>query len=400
MLKKTLFINGAEKHVVVEPEVTLASVLRNQMFLTGTKVGCGKGECGACTVIMDGRAEKSCIVKMKSVPEDAQIITIEGVGTKNCLHPLQLAWMVHGAAQCGFCTPGFIVSAKALLDQNVNPTKEEVSDWFRDNKNVCGCTGYEPLVDAVMNAAKLIRGEVTKEELWPRLKAGISMLDSGFTDSFSIAKVTGALDFSADLGLKLPEGTLHIKLVQTKVSRAMIRSVDTSEAEKVPGVYKVITYKDIPGTNRIKESDFASNKGNGERPILNEKKIFQSGDAVAMVLAFTPALAKEAAKKVRVTIEELPVDMSGSAALDKERFPLEPDIGFAYLNERGKLIIHSKNKDLHLPSLAEGIGVPLEKLAIVQNPARGASKSKPNSVMEGFLGVAALVAKKPVYLEL
>ena len=84
------------------------------MLLTGTKVGCGKGECGACSVILDGKVVRSCITKMKRVPDEAEIITIEGVGDQNHLHPLQLAWMIHGAAQCGFCTPGFIVSAKAI----------------------------------------------------------------------------------------------------------------------------------------------------------------------------------------------------------------------------------------------------------------------------------------------
>ena len=154
MLKKTLFINEIEKRVVVDPEVSLASVLRNQMFLTGTKVGCGKGECGACTVIMDGKAVRSCTVKMKEVPEDARIITIEGVGTAESLHPLQLAWIIQGTAQCGFCTPGFIVSAKALLDQNADPTKEEIRDWFRNNRNVCRCSGDEPAAEAVMDAAR------------------------------------------------------------------------------------------------------------------------------------------------------------------------------------------------------------------------------------------------------
>jgi aldehyde oxidoreductase len=385
MLKKTLFINGVEKRVVVDPEVTLASVLRNQLFLTGTKVGCGKGECGACTVILDGKAEKSCMMKIKNVPDDAQIITIEGVGTKECLHPLQLAWMIHGVAQCGFCTPGFIVSAKALLDQNANPTREDVKEWFEKNRNVCRCTGYDVPVNAVMEAAKLLRGEVTKEELWKNLKEGSSILH----DSAAVAKVTGTLEFGPDFGLKLPEGTLYIKLVQAKVSHANILSLDTAEAENTPGVYKVITYKDVPGTNRIDGT---------ESPILTDKKIYQFGDAIAMVLAFTPMLAEEAAKKVKVNIEELPI--SEPPVMDGENISFEPDAGFAYVNEKGKLIIHSKSTNLPLQALAEGIGVPIEKLGIVKNPTAGTSGYKFSPGMEGLLGVAALVSKKSVYLEL
>jgi aldehyde oxidoreductase len=151
MLKRTLYINGLETKAVIDPESKLSEFLREQMHLTGTKVGCNKGECGACSVILDGKVVRACITKMKNVREDAEIITIEGVGSRDNLHPLQLAWMVHGGAQCGFCTPGFIVSAVALLEENINPTREEVRDWFQKHRNLCRCTGYKPLVDAVMD---------------------------------------------------------------------------------------------------------------------------------------------------------------------------------------------------------------------------------------------------------
>lgn len=443
---KTLIINGEKKHLEVDPKETLANVLREQLLLTGTKVGCERGECGACTVLWDGTPIRSCIYEMERIPDNANIITIEGVGTKEALHPLQFAWMIHGAAQCGFCTPGFIVSAKALLEENMNPSREEVREWFQKNKNLCRCTGYKPIVDAVMTAAKLMRGEVTREELWPKLKDGVSLLGSSMPRPSAVAKVTGTWDFGADLGLKLPEDTLHIKLVQAQVSHANILSIDTSEAEKTPGVYRVLTYKDVPGTNRINGLAFPTNKGSGkERPILNDKKIFQFGDAIAMVLARNPAVAEEAAKKVKVEIEELPAYMSALAAMDEDaieihpgtpnvyfenhivkgeeveplleelpyvveddfyvqrqpHLPLEPDVGFAYLDEEGKLIVHSKSVGIHVHALmvAEGIGVPLEKLAIVQNPTGGTFGYKFSPTMEGLLGVAALVTKKPVYLQ-
>jgi aldehyde oxidoreductase len=401
MLKKTLFINGIEKRVVVDPEAALASVLRNQMFLTGTKVGCGKGECGACTVILDGKVVKSCITKMKTVPDDAQIITIEGIGTKESLHPLQLAWLIHGAAQCGFCTPGFIVSAKALLNENVNPTREEVKSWFVKNANICRCNGYEPAVDAVMDAARLLRGEAAKEELWVKLKEETKRPEASLTDPSAIAKVTGTLDFGADLGLMLPEGTLHIKLVKAQASQGNIISIDTSEAEKIPGVYKVITYRDVPGTNRISGSAFSSGKGDGrERAILTDKKIMEPDAAVAMVIAYTPVIAEEAAKKVKVDLGEIPASISTTAPTDKECLLVEPDVGFAYLNEKGKLMIHSRSVGLQLHELAEAIGIPAEKLAIVKNPASCTSEYKFTPAMEGLLGIAALVTKQPVYLEL
>ena len=102
---------------------------------------------------------------MSKVPDNAEITTIEGVGTLSDMHPLQVAWMAHGCAQCGFCTPGFIISAKVLLEQNPNPTREQVRDWFNKTRNLCRCTGYKPLVDAVMDAAAVLRGEMSKEDL-------------------------------------------------------------------------------------------------------------------------------------------------------------------------------------------------------------------------------------------
>lgn len=448
MINKTLYINGVKKRLTVDPDETLADVLRKRLLLTGTKLGCnGKGECGACTVLWDGQPVRSCLYTMERIPDGAKITTIEGIGTKDNLHPLQLAWMVHGSAQCGFCTPGFIVSAKALLDENPDPTREDVREWFMKNRNLCRCTGYKPLVDAVMDAARLMRGEIKKEDLWVKLKDGESMLGSKVIRPSAAAKVTGTWDFGADLGIKkLPKDTLHIKLVQATVSHANIRSIDTKEAEKMPGVFRVLTYKDVPGTNRINGLAFPENKGDGkERPILCDKKVFQFGDAIAMVLADTPYHAEQAAAKVKVDMEVLPAYMSAPAAMapdaieihpgtpnvyfetqmvkgkDTEplmkdlpyvvqddfytqrqpHLPLEPDVGFAYMDEKGNLIIHSKSVAIHCHALmvAEGIGIPLEKLFIVQNNCGGTFGYKFSPTMEGLLGVAALVTKRPVYLE-
>jgi aldehyde oxidoreductase len=447
MITKNIVVNGVEHNLVVDPDELLVNVLREQLKLTGTKVGCGGlGECGACSVIWDGKVVRSCNYTMERIPDGARIITIEGIGTKECLHPVQLSWMVHGGAQCGYCTPGFIVSAKALLDRNPSPTRGDVRNWFQKNRNLCRCTGYKPLVDAVMDAARMIRGEITAEDMWPKLKEGGTLLGSSMPRPSALAKVTGTWDFGADAGLKLPEDTLHIKLVQANVSHANILSIDTSEAEKLPGVYKVITYKDVPGTNRINGLAFPTNKGNGkERPILNDKKIFQYGDAIAMVLAYSPQIAELGAQKVKVEIEELPAYMDALSAMDEDaieihpgtpniyfethvvkgeevdplfeslpyvaedsfytqrqpHLPLEPDVGFAYMDEDGKLIIHSKSIGIHLHALmvAEGIGIEAEKLILVQNGAGGTFGYKFSPTMEGLLGVAALVTKKPVFLK-
>ena len=130
MIKKTLKINGVERILILDKDETLAQVLRNHLLLTGCKIGCGEGHCGACNVIMNGKVTRSCIYKMSRVPDNAEITTIEGVGTISDMHPIQVAWMAYGCAQCGFCSPGFIISAKVLLDKPMLTTvglpKEEM----------------------------------------------------------------------------------------------------------------------------------------------------------------------------------------------------------------------------------------------------------------------------------
>ena len=135
--KKTLVINGVPRTVIANPDELLANVIRKQLGLTGTKVGCGQGQCGACNVILNGKVVRSCVTKMKLVPDQSAILTIEGLGTPDCLHAIQWAFVANGAVQCGFCTPGFIVAAKALLDENKNPTREEIREWFMKTKNLC-----------------------------------------------------------------------------------------------------------------------------------------------------------------------------------------------------------------------------------------------------------------------
>lgn len=447
MLKKNVVINGVAQTLLVNGEVTLANVLRGQLHLTGTKIGCGKAQCGACSVIVDGKVIRSCVTKMKRIADDAVITTIEGVGTKEHLHPLQLAWMIHGAAQCGFCSPGFIVSAKQLLEENDNPTREDVRDWFQKHRNACRCTGYKPLVDSVMEAAKLIRGEVTTAELWDKLPADGRIWGTEYIRPSALAKVTGTWDFGADAGLKMPCETLQLKLVQAKVSHANILSIDTSEAEKMPGVYKVITHKDVVGKNQITGLiTFPTNKGDGwDRPILCDKKVFQFGDAIAIVAADTAAHAQAAVDKVKVELELLPQYMSAPAAMADDaieihpgtpnvyfetklvkgedtaplmkaadvvveddfyvgrqpHLPIEPDVGFAFFDEDDKLIIHSKSIGIHLHQamICAGIGIESDKLILVQNPAGGTFGYKFSPTIEALLGVAAVATGKPVYLE-
>jgi len=144
-------INGTPYEVAVEPQMTLNEVLREQLDLTGTKLSCGAGECGACTVLIEGKPMLSCCTLAITV-KDKNILTIEGLAKDGELHPIQKAFIEYGAIQCGFCTPGMILTAKALLDENPNPTREEVKTYLAGN--LCRCTGYVKIIDAVLAAAK------------------------------------------------------------------------------------------------------------------------------------------------------------------------------------------------------------------------------------------------------
>lgn len=147
-------VNGRDRSALVEPRTSLLDVIREDLGLTGAKEGCGKGECGACTVILDGDAVPSCLVLAASV-EGKEITTIEGIGEGGRLHPLQEAFVRYHASQCGFCSPGMILTAKAFLDRNSSPSEAEVRDVMMSN--LCRCTGYEKIIEAIMAVAN---GEV------------------------------------------------------------------------------------------------------------------------------------------------------------------------------------------------------------------------------------------------
>jgi carbon-monoxide dehydrogenase small subunit len=151
----TLMVNSLERELLVEPNQTLTQVLRDELRLTGTKHGCGIGDCGSCTVLMDGQPVNSCLVlALEAVGNE--ITTIEGLADGAKMHPLQNSFIELGGIQCGFCTPGMILSSKALLDGNPSPTEEEIR-WGLSG-NLCRCTGYQKIVEAVQDASQKMKG--------------------------------------------------------------------------------------------------------------------------------------------------------------------------------------------------------------------------------------------------
>ncbi len=447
MERRFININGLRREIIVDPEETLVNVLRQQLGLTGTKLSCGVGQCGACNVIMDGKVVRSCIVKMKKVPEEAKIITIEGIGTPLNMSPVQKAMGKTGATQCGFCIPGFVVTATALLNENPNPTREEVRAAFVKGNNLCRCTGYKPIVDAVMEAAKVTSGQEPESYLdWKMPADGKIWGDSVMPRVSAADKACGTAQYGADMGVQMPKNTLRLALVQATVSHANIIKVDTSEAEKMPGVDRVLTAKDVLGRNRIYGCVlYPWSKTDGyERPILCDEKVFQYGDAIAIVAADTDAHARAAADKVVIEYEELPAYMDAMSAaapdaleihpgqpnefftqhlikgepidevLEKadhivsnnfytSRQPhliMEPDVGFSYM-DGDTVVIQSKSISVytHKVMIASGLGVEMDKIRIIQNMMGGSFGYKLSPTMEALCAVVSIATGRPAYLE-
>jgi len=454
---KNISINGVPRRVIGKPEVSLLTVIRDQLKMTGTKRGCDHGQCGVCNVIMDGKVVRSCITKWKNVPEHAQITTIEGIGTPENLHALQWAFIVCGAIQCGFCTPGFITAGKALLDINPNPTREEVREWYSKH---CRCTGYVQIVDAVMKAAAILRGEEKIEDLARMYKPGDSIWNSKYPRPSAVYKATGLWDFGDDDRLKLPEEFLFAyPFALEGVRHAKVNKIDTSEAEKMPGVYKVVTYKDVKankGTNRIRgQVGCPSVTTDGwERRIMVEEgdKIRQWGECIAIVCADSETNARAAAEKIKVDYEPLPelLDIYQAKAPDaikvydeidgidgmpnafnkrvfkkgedpkedldnapyvvedefySSRQPhmvLETDCGYAYYDEEGRVTLATKSICVyrHQMMIARGVGIAPSKIRVIQNNMGASFGYKVAPTNEPYLAIALVACQRPVYMRI
>jgi aldehyde oxidoreductase len=449
--KKTLTINGADRTFICDYEKDTLAVVLRRLGLTGTKIGCGTGVCGACSVILDGKVIRSCTKKIKTVKDFSSVITVEGIGTALNPHPLQYAWVNLGAVQCGFCVPGFIVSAYQLLQENDNPTREEVRDWFQKHRNVCRCTGYKQIVDAVMEAAAIMRGEKTFADITYDWSKDDDYYGKPLVRPNAMAKACGVCDYGDDVELKMPAETLKVVLVMPRITNhAKILSIDYSEAEKMPGVVKVITAKDIEGANRLMAYQFSPRTDVFDQvhKLLQDEKIVSWGNVVAMVAADTKAHAQAAAYAVKVEIEQLPeymnyLDVVMPDAMrihptmnniysqqpvlkgDSDKVPeliddapysvegsfyssrephlsIEGDTVQAYYDEDGLLTIHCKAMTVYFDrdDIAEAVGVPVEEIRVVENPTGGSFGWAMHAGTYALAAIATKVTGMPVALSM
>ena len=299
MKKQTLnfHINDELESVEVTPYTRLLDALRVNLGLTGTKEGCGTGDCGSCTVLMDGKPVNSCMI-MALQAEGKQITTIEGLGKNGQLDPVQQAMIQTGGIQCGFCTPGMVMSLKALFDTNPNPDEHAVRVAI--SSNLCRCTGYTKIIEA---AKALGAGEVSTETA----VNNDASFGSSMTRVDAEEKVTGRAIYAEDV--QLPR-MIHGVLLRSPHAHAKILSIDTSEAEQIPGVKAIVSAKDT-------DMGYFGYELHDYRVFAVDKVRFR-GEPVAAVAATTLNIARAAAEKIKVEYEELPAVFDPEIALEED----------------------------------------------------------------------------------
>ena len=423
----TLYVNDLAHRLEVAPKTTLLQVLRDELHLLGTKNGCGQGHCGACTVIVNGRAVRSCITLVARL-DGAHVETIEGLARGDELHPLQQTFIEQGAVQCGFCTPGMIMAAKALLDTRPHPTREEIVKALAPN--LCRCTGYASIIRAIEAAS-------SKEQ--PSFPFKPSKLQTRVVGKpvprpDALAKVTGQAIFAADLYF---DNMLHAKVLRSSRPHARIRRIDTSKARAIPGVVAVLTADDIPGTR-------THGTVRADWPSLCWDKVCYTGDALALVAAETEAIAEEALSLIEVEYEPLPAVFSPQEALTPgaplvhentpgnllkhikvrkgdvkagfthadliveqeyhtpfiEHAYLEPEAGVAVPGPDGRITVYVGSQ---IPfedrrQVAEALAIPREKVRIVQTAVGGAFGGKEDITVQIPTALLARATGRPVKL--
>lgn len=424
-------VNGEWIERQVHPDLALLRFLRDDLKLTGTKEGCGKGQCGACTVIIDGKAIRSCLQKVSKL-DGKRIETIEGLSAYGALHPIQEAFLSMGAVQCGFCTPGMIMATKVLLEKNSFPSQLEIKEGLKNN--LCRCTGYVKIIDAVKMASELINHQKCRESKTSSASPGSNFIGVSLPDIDGSLKVKGELKFAddiyvADMGYGM--------IFWSEYPHAEILSIDTSKAEKMEGVRAVLTAKDVPGRNGL-------GMLKPDQPVLVDKKVRFTGDPVALVIADSREVAREATKMISVKYRELKGVFSPQEATkpeaplihehgnimrkihhslgDIEKAFLEADLlverdystpfvehaylesesGVAALSPDGKMNVWTGTQ---MPfefrtQIAASLGFPEKKVRIITTPLGGGFGGKVSITIQALVALGALRTRRPVKITL
>ncbi len=335
-----LRINGIIESLDAAPNESLMTVLRREGYFS-IKHGCETGECGACTVLVDGLPRPSCVM-LAAQAGGCTLLTVESLGDAYKLHPLQEAFIDTGAIQCGYCTPGMLLSAFALLRSNSNPTEDEVRDAL--SGNLCRCTGYVKPVQAVLRAAAIMRGEpvdqisrslffndstvespemekkrmtadtvslraLPKKDNKAASVTGLQVVGKAERKLDAVKLATGKPVFVDETELR---GMLHGRLLTSPHAHAIIRNIDVAQARSLPGVHAVLTYKDL---ERLPQSGAEQERGSRRSRFSLDRTVRFVGDRVAAVAAESPEIAEQALKLIQVEYEVLPAILDPREAM-------------------------------------------------------------------------------------
>jgi len=323
----SLTVNNIQHTLEAKPNETLSDLLRYRLRLTGTKIGCDEAECGACTVLVDGEPVVSCIYPAERA-DGKTIVTIEGLAQRMHeemkLHPLQEAFVEHGAVQCGFCIPGQIMTAYALLERNPNPTKDDVRFALKDT--LCRCAGYPTIENSILAAAESLRtGEPVKKPHIPDSIHQHKSVGHTHTRHDGVDKVIGTAMYTDDLVF---DGMLFAKAKRAMIPHGFLTKLDISKAKALPGVVAVLTADDIPAEHNhgLVIYDWPVMVGVGER-------VRYVGDAIAIVAAETSEIAEQASALIEAEFDLQPVITNPVQARQE---------GVPQIHEKGNLLKHIK----------------------------------------------------------
>ncbi len=408
-----LKVNGTGYEVAIRPGATLADVLRDELKLTGTKKGCELGDCGACTVLINGKPVNSCLT-LALEAEGKSITTIEGLTKGSDLHPIQHAFIEYGAIQCGFCTPGMILRTKALLDANPDPSEDEIKAALTGN--ICRCTGYTKIVEAVQVAATYLQGkEPPRLEFAPQKSAAdLSVVGKRLPKLDAPDKATGRALYTDDIVLP---NMIYGKLLLSPVAHAKIKSIDVTKAKDLPGVQAILTGADVP------DITYGTSPARYDETVLAKDKVRYVGDVVAAVAALDEEICYRALDLIEVDYEELPAVFDGYETMEEgaprlfddkyennintrvdhhfgdveqgfedadfvkeARFvgnriyqnPIEPHCAIAEWDHHGRVTLHTATQVVHYVhhQLSRVLGLPLGNIRVIMTNTGGGFGAK------------------------
>jgi len=429
-LAMNLTVNGRTVAKPAKPHQRLLDYLRDELDLTGTKEGCGAGECGTCSVFVDGKLVKSCLMPAARA-DGTEIETVEGLAGRGPLTALQQAFHKTGASQCGYCIPGMVMAATAALRDNPNANIEEIKE--RLGGNICRCTGYSKIFEAVEIARDVINGQAPATALEGD-GAARAHIGESVRRIDAPSKVSGRLRYAGDMVMP---GMAHMKVLRSPRAHARIVSIDTSAADAVAGVACVITADDVPGEDGF--GVFVH-----DQPVMARGKVRYVGEAVAAVAADDPLIAQAALNRIKVEYEDLPAVFdpeeamaSGAPVLHDEapdnvvkHIPirkgdieagfaeadliveqsyttqavehayLEPEAGLAYVDHDDVVTVVSPSQNIthHRHMLAKIIDKPINKVRFIMSPVGGGFGGKEDMIYQGMLALAAMKCGRPVRL--